>query len=244
MLWDRKPWLSLARLCRRMAYSPNSLIDQRRWRPFPVTSAVAAAGPPPPGNPLPHVHMSTARSAWWRGSQQHHLSLGALSLTAERHSSSSSTDASDAADGSPSGNDSGTSAGSSSSQHPLLASPAYQAALRASLSRTSLTAEQVLQAAAAQSSASPKARMLDSYSDMQRLLAAAMAALAGPALSEMLEGWAAAADERPPGFDSQAVLALPGLAGELRCACVVVGAPVRASRQGQLPACRYRCSSL
>ncbi|PRW58680.1 phosphatase [Chlorella sorokiniana] len=47
---------------------------------------------------------------------------------------------------------------------------------------------------------------------MQPLLAAAMAALSRPALDRLMEGWTAAAAERPPGFDSQASLALPGFA--------------------------------
>lgn len=174
--------------------------------------------PSPHQQPLPHA--ASARGAWQRGSQRQRLPPGALSLIAERQrSSSSSSDgggaAADTIGSSPSGGDgaSGGAGGTSSSQRGILASPTYQAALQASLSRTILSADQLLEAATAQA-ASPKRQSLDAYSDMQPLLAAAMAALAGPALDELLEGWTAALAERPPGFDSHAMLALPGLAGE------------------------------
>lgn len=197
-----------------------------RSRIIPLIAAASAAGPPdlhPPLLPLALPPDQQARGAWQRGSRRHRLPPGALSLIAEqqRSSSSGSSGGSDAdgsgssSGGSGPGGDAATAGSGSGSGHPVLASAAYQAALRASLSRTSLSAEQLVEAAAAQAT-SPGRQLMEGSPDLQSLLAAAMAALAGPALDEMLQGWTAAAPERPPGFDSQAALALPGLAGEAR----------------------------
>ena len=208
----------------------------------PWVIAASAGAPPdlyPPHPPLAllppdqQAPAGAARGAWQRGSRRHRLPPAALSLIAERQRSSSSSGGGSNGDSSSSGGKSQGGDATAGSAHPVLASAAYQAALHASLSRSSLSTEQLMAGAPARA-ASPGQQLMDEVPDLQALVAAAMAAVAGPALDEMLQRWTAAAPERPPGFDSQAALALPGLAGGLGGALACGSGPVNAGLRSSM----------